>query len=225
MSSERETPTCEAFEGDLAELALGILTGRQRAATLAHVESCPRCADELEHLSRTADAVLLVAPESEPPVGFEVRLFERMGVRDVERGRWGRRPSRLVLAVAAAVVALAIGLGVGWATGSRTHVPTQAIGNPEASAALVSDGVKVGHVTIDGGSKPWVMMTLDDSKARGRVTCEVVMQDGSVHTVGSFVATQGYGAWGAPLHAAASSVKMAEVRSASGAVIATAPLH
>jgi hypothetical protein len=147
-----------------------------------------------------------------------------MGVRDVERGRWGRRPSRLLLAVAAAVVALAIGLGVGWATGSRAHTPTQSIG-PVASAALVSDGVKVGHVTIDGGSKPWVMMTLDDSKARGRVTCEVVMQDGSIHTVGSFMATQGYGAWSAPLHAAASSVRTAEVKSASGAVIATAPLN
>ncbi len=88
----------------LAELALGILTGRERAATLAHVENCPRCAEELELLSRAADAVVQVAPDREPPVGFEVRLFERMGVIDPKKSRIV--PSYWVLAAAAAIVAL-----------------------------------------------------------------------------------------------------------------------
>ena len=70
------------YADDLAELALGVLTGRERARALSHVESCPRCADELEQLSRAADTVVQVAPEVEPPMGFEVRLFERMGVAD-----------------------------------------------------------------------------------------------------------------------------------------------
>ena len=52
------THTCEKFADNLAELALGILTGRERMATLAHVESCAHCADELDHLSRASDAVL-----------------------------------------------------------------------------------------------------------------------------------------------------------------------
>ena len=64
---------CEQYSNDLAELALGVLTGRERAQVLAHVESCPRCADELEHLSRVADTVVQSAPEMEPPLGFEVR--------------------------------------------------------------------------------------------------------------------------------------------------------
>src|SRR5271154_4147635 len=89
---------CEEYGNELAELALGVLTGRERSRVLSHVESCPRCAEELEVLSRTADSVLRAAPDMEPPLGFEVRLFERMGVTDVVPSRRRRRlrPSRWV---------------------------------------------------------------------------------------------------------------------------------
>ena len=62
--------------------------------------------EELEQLSRAADTVVQAAPEVEPPMGFEVRLFERMGVTDVPRAaaprsgrpagcpRWWRSPLR-----------------------------------------------------------------------------------------------------------------------------------
>ena len=97
----------------MAELALGVLTGRERSRVLAHVESCPRCAEDLEILSRTADTVLQAAPDMEPPLGFEVRLFERMGVTDVAPRRRRRlRPSRWVPAVVG-VAAAALALGVG----------------------------------------------------------------------------------------------------------------
>jgi hypothetical protein len=103
---------------------MGILTGRERAATLAHVDTCLRCAEELEQLSHAADAVVRVAPELEPSMGFEVRLFNRMGlaaevppaldqltpIRRIAAVRWARRSPRWVMAVAAAVSALAIGL-------------------------------------------------------------------------------------------------------------------
>ena len=90
---------CEAYEDNWPELALGVLTGRERSQVLAHVESCPRCAEDLEVLSRTADTVLQAAPDMEPPLGFEVRLFDRMGVTDAAprrrrrlRPRAGCRP-------------------------------------------------------------------------------------------------------------------------------------
>ena len=82
MTEDPRARRCDDYQEDLAELALGVLTGRQRAATLAHVDSCDHCAEELEQLSRTADAVVYVAPEEEPPVGFEVRLFNRMGLAE-----------------------------------------------------------------------------------------------------------------------------------------------
>jgi anti-sigma factor RsiW len=94
MTDELTDRGCNAYADELAELALGVLTGRERARVLAHVESCPRCAEELEILSRAADTVVQAAPEMEPPLGFEVRLFERMGVTDVRPRRRRLRPSR-----------------------------------------------------------------------------------------------------------------------------------
>ena len=117
---------CEQYSNDLAELALGVLTGRERAQVLAHVESCPRCADELEHLSRVADTVVQSAPEMEPPLGFEVRLFERMGVTDVRPRRRRFRPSRWVpAAVGVAAAALVLGLGLSLTSSSAPTVAAQ----------------------------------------------------------------------------------------------------
>jgi hypothetical protein len=229
---------CGAYSDNLAELALGILTGRARAATLAHVDSCAHCAEELEQLSRAADAVVSVAPELEPTVGFEVRLFNRMGLGDdpaavptlLDRARRGpfRRVAaapRWALASAAAVVALLVGLSIGWSIGSPsgTQHPTEAVA-AVATAALKEHGNTVGTVATYGGATPWVVMTLNDSSAHGTLTCEVVTDNGVTHRVGTFSATYGHAAWDAPLQVAPQDVRKAEVVSANGTVIATASL-
>jgi hypothetical protein len=228
---------CDEHAADLPELALGILTGRARAATLAHVDSCPRCAEELEQLAHAADAVVWVAPELEPTMGFEVRLFSRMGLaetRPVPQAPGRGRPSllrrvsdtpRWVMAVAAAVIVLAIGVSIGWTTGPGPNDQPRAtgpIGAEVATADLVANGSAVGNVNTYGGSKPWMLMTLADSWSDGKVTCEVVTKDGVTHTVGSFTAKDGYGAWGAPLRVAPQDIKKAQVVSSNGTVIATA---
>jgi hypothetical protein len=228
----RENRACEAYAGDLAELALGVLTGRERARALSHVESCARCSDELEQLSRAADMIVQAAPDVEPPVGFEVRLFERMGVQE-PRGRLHRlRPAYWVpaaVAVAAGVVALGLGLGlssppapapVATATSTSTSGALQHLD----SATLTSDGNSVGRVDTFGGDKPWMSMMLDDSAASGTVNCVVVTDDGVTHHVGTFVAREGYGAWAAQLKVDPADIRTAEVVSPSGTVLATATL-
>jgi Putative zinc-finger len=218
---------CEQYGNDLAELALGVLTGRERARVLSHVESCPRCAEELETLSRTADSVLQTAPEMEPPLGFEVRLFERMGVTEAPPRRRRLRPSRWVPAVVG-IAAAALVLGVGLSLSSPSSPPTvtaQTKGSHDVvTAALVSNDTTVGHVVTVGGAKPWMSMMLDDAKVQGTVRCVVVTEDGKTHTVGTFVARDGYGAWTAPLHVNPATVRTAEVVSPSGTVVATATL-
>jgi hypothetical protein len=232
MSAEHPDSACAEISHALPELALGILTGRDRAIALAHVESCSRCADELEQLARAADAVVRVAPELEPPVGFEVRLFSRMGVGDDELSARRRhaRPPTWVFATAAAVVALIVGLGIGWsASRPSTSRPGLAVGRPTPSAAantasLKEDGRSVGRVFTSGGSSPWMFMTLDDGAVQGTVTCQVVTDDGVTRTVGSFTAKNGYGSWGAPLPVSPHDVRQARVVSAQGTVLATATL-
>jgi hypothetical protein len=226
MSDVPHEHGCTEYAPHLAELALGILTGRPRAVTLAHVESCPRCADELEQLSRAADSVVLVAPEMEPPMGFEVRLFSEMGLADTPARR--SFAPRWVLATAAAVVALAVGLGIGLSTGSSPHAHNSlAIGSAPgdkliSETALIQDGKRVGHVFLYGGATPWMYMTLDDSAVHGHVTCRVVTLTGVTRNVGSFTASNGYGAWGAPIPVAPQDVRTAEVVSPGGVVIAAA---
>jgi anti-sigma factor RsiW len=225
---------CAGFSDDLAELALGALTGRERARTLAHVDDCPRCAEELEQLSHVADAVLRTAPEVEPPVGFESRLFERMGVtesavRDRRRLRSlpsmrSRRPRQWAVAALAAAAAFAA-LGFGLSTTTAPPATQAQHGSKNVvSGNFVQDGQTVGHVVAAGGSRPWISMMLEDSTAQGVVNCVVVTRDGVTHEVGSFVAHQGYGAWVAPLHFQPKDVWKAEVVTPDGAVIAHATL-
>jgi anti-sigma-K factor RskA len=217
---------CQDYAADLSELALGVLTGRERVRALSHVDSCPHCAEELEQLSRAADAVVQVAPEVEPPLGFEVRLFERMGVADVPRRKRRRAPRwvPVALAAAAAAVALAVGLTVAQ---SPPTPPAQNAAGPArhvAVATLLENGVNVGRVVTHGGAEPWMSMMLADSSARGTVDCVVVTKDGVTHWVGSFTAKGGYGAWLAPIHVHPKDLRSAQVVSPSGAVIATARL-
>jgi hypothetical protein len=228
MSDDMKEHGCDAHQEELPELALGVLTGRDRVQALAHVESCPRCAEELEQLSHAADAVVQVAPEVEPPLGFETRLFERMGIADV-RPRRRIRPRWVAgaLAAAAAVAALVVGLSLGQ---SSPTPPTQGAQGAQgahevATADLVDHGTVVGRVATHGGAHPWVSMMLFDSSARGRVNCVVVTSDGARHQVGWFDASDdGYGAWIAPLSVKPQDVRSAEVVTPSGTVIATATL-
>lgn len=223
MSDDMNEHGCEQHQEELSELALGVLTGRERTRVLAHVESCARCAEELEQLSRAADAVVQVAPEAEPPMGFEVRLFERMGVTDTTRPHRFRPPRWAVgaLSAAAAVVALAIGLSLSL---SASPPPTTSAAPHVEVASLKDNGVVVGRVAIHGGAHSWMSMMLIDSSAHGTVNCVVVTSDGDHHWVGTFVAEKGYGAWVAPLHVDPNDIRRAEVVTPSGTVVATAAL-
>jgi anti-sigma-K factor RskA len=229
MSEDTHTWGCEECSAELAELALGVLTGRERARALAHVDECPRCAEELEQLSRAADSMLLAAPDAEPPMGFETRLFERMGVSDVPRLDDRRRAPRWVpvgvAAAAAAVAALGVGLGM-TLTSSPPPAPVAQghVHGTIESDNLVQDGRTVGRVVYFDGAKPWMSMMLADAGVQGQVNCVVVGNDGVTHMVGTLVAHNGYGAWYAPLHVNPSDLRAAQVVTPSGTVIASASL-
>jgi hypothetical protein len=231
---------CDAYQEELAELALGTLTGRDRAETLAHVEGCGRCAGEVEELSRAADMLLQVASEAEPPVGFEVRLLERVAseqqtARDASRvapviplGTAGGRRARArrwvstvrgrtAVAVAAAAVAVA-GIGIGLSAGDHAN-PVQ----PHAVQAtlLSATGRPVGRVVASGGKPTWLLMVVQRGALSGRVTCRVDLTGGHWVTLGTFSLGEGYN-WSAPLAAPVSAVHEAELVGPHGTVVATA---
>lgn len=91
-----------------AELALGIADGEDRARALEHLAECPDCRREVESFSSVADELLALAPEQEPPLGFELRVL-----RSFEPARASRRQTAWRLALAAATVLAAVGITAG----------------------------------------------------------------------------------------------------------------
>ena len=101
--------TCEQVRELLPELALGILGGEDRARALDHITGCTDCSNELASLSRAADGLLTLAPQHEPPAGFEDRVLARL-----RRERPQHRARRfMTFAAAAALVAIVAG-GAVW---------------------------------------------------------------------------------------------------------------
>jgi hypothetical protein len=79
--SKTRTIPHRQFEVGLAELALGLLHGSERAALLEHVSSCADCAAHLRDLETVADTLLLLAPAAEAPIGFEQRVLDMIHAR------------------------------------------------------------------------------------------------------------------------------------------------
>jgi hypothetical protein len=224
MSAEQP---CEAFSDDLALLALGTLSGRQRAVVLQHLEGCSRCSEEVEQLSLAADALLPLAPEINPPAGFEVRVFERMGIEVPSRGRpaiFGLR--RVALGIAAALIALGGAFGIGlWVDGSPAPTATTAPVARLFESDLTSANHYRGELYLAQGQPGWLFMTIRGTGATGYVTCELVTADGHQISVGTFWLSSGSANWASPLSVPAGTVRTASVVASDGTVLARATVH
>ena len=239
---------CREFSDIAAELALGVLTGRERAQALAHLDHCASCREEVRQLTATSEGLLGLLPSVEPPAGFEARVMDRLGLAapapspDSQAGwtsrmfRWGRKPARQaatgqarpagrtrrMLALAAVTLAVvAAGLG-GWGLRSGTSAPA---GTPLSSATLLSASHQAaGKIFLYQGSSRWLYMSVDMPAGNGTVICEVE-SGGHITTVGSFRLTDGRGYWGSPLPPAQGSLTGARLVGPGGTVLATASFH
>ena len=241
---------CREFSDVAAELALGVLTGRERAQALAHLDHCASCREEVRQLTATGEGLLGLLPNVEPPAGFEARVMDRLGLsapapspaspprldqpaglpgprtlltrpRPARPGQAGR--TRRALALAAVTLAVvAAGLG-GW--GLRPGTPAPA-GAPLSSATLLSVSHQAaGKVFLYQGSSPWLYMSVYIPSGNGTVICQVESGDGHVTTVGSFRLTDGRGYWGNPVPATQGSLTGARLVGPDGTVLATASFH
>jgi hypothetical protein len=73
--------TCAELHDVAAELALGALTGRERAKAFAHLEQCRSCREDVRQLTVAGGRLLELLPPARPPVGFETRVLDRLDVR------------------------------------------------------------------------------------------------------------------------------------------------
>lgn len=204
------------------ELALGALTGRQRGRAIEHLEQCDACRARVGDLTGSAEQLLRLLPEREPPPGFAIRVASRIA-------RAKRSRTRKLLAVAAGtLIAAACGLA-GW--GLRTlPAPHEAPGSqgPAAltSATLITAGHQaIGTVFLHGGSRQWLFMTVDASTGNSTVICQLRDRNGHIITIGSFWLTSGDGYWGSPEPDQPAIITSARLITMGGTILATATFH
>ncbi len=217
MESTTHGPECAPFHDDLASLAVGSLTGLDRARVLAHLEQCPRCIAEMEELSATADALTTLIPDADPPAGFADRTLDLIRAAPaVSRGPLLRR----VATVAAVVVLLALGAGLGSVvSSSNAKVPASAVRTAPLRSSVGTQGTVL---LVSKGHQGWLVMDLHDAPMSGVVTCSITLDNGARHDLGQFDLSYGYGSWSVRLPVAASAVRSVSVIDHTGAVVASA---
>jgi hypothetical protein len=218
--------TCQQCRDLAAELALDVLTGPQRAQTLAHLDRCPSCRDTVAALTATADQLITLLPEADPPAGFEQRVVHGLG-------RPASRTRRWVLSAAVVLLAVAVGAG-GWVAG-RAGVPALAPATPPIAQRTVwyaplttadehGSARQIGHAYVYPGTPSWLYLSLDTGAPTPSdpVRCEVLRRDGSAVPVGSFPLTQGHGSWGGPVPVEHGTLAGARLVTGNGRTLATA---
>jgi hypothetical protein len=229
--SELNSMSCAEFHDSAAELALGVLTGRERAEALAHLDHCEACREHVRQLATIGEEMLGLLPAAEPPAGFETRVMDRLGLsvpapqplrHRRRRPAWGHGFSPRRALAAAAVVAALLGAALG---GWGLHASTA----PAASSALTSatmisadDHGNVGEVYVFNGDQHWMYMSVDLESGNSTVICQLVDSNGHVTTVGSFRLADGYGSWGSPAWTGNGPPVGARLVTANGTVLATA---
>ena len=209
------SPACERIRADAAELALGVLDGEQRARALEHTRGCPGCSAHLAQLAVVAEQILAVAPEHEPPPGFESRVLDALA--QPRRAPRLRRPTRrraprfgrLAPSLAAAVLLTAA--VAAWVTlsltreerrlGERYGAVLETAGGKYLAARELrdADGHRGGIVFAYQGDQPWITIVLDPTVGEQRWSVKLTARDGSRRVLGDFDAAMTGRVWGRAL--------------------------
>jgi hypothetical protein len=146
---------CDDVEVLAPELALGLVSGDERAAALTHVETCRTCRGLVEELSRAADTIVLLAPSVEPTAGFEQRVMTAL---DVPRRQRPRQRVALLAAAAVVVIALVAATMIGRVTaGDGSGSATTQVAK---ATMLTADAEAVGDVYVLRGDVGLVFLSV-----------------------------------------------------------------
>jgi len=204
------------------DLALGMLSGDERAEALEHLDSCRQCRDVVDKLSTSVDAVSLLAPYADPAPGFEERVLGRIELEYRRRSKH----SRLWLVAAATAVVVVGALFTAGALWLRDGSSNDQI----ASYTMrTPNGRNVGEAYLHRGDPAWVFVdvpgwTSGDAPNGGEYSLRVTTNDGkSIALPGNFAS--GQGGWGTRVDVDSNDVRELALVDASGRVwcVATVP--
>jgi anti-sigma factor RsiW len=177
------------------ELALGILSGAERAEVVLHVNGCARCQAYVAELTEAADAIPLLAPEAEPPAGFEARVLQRL---DAGERRTRRRWIAAVAAVAAAAMIVSITVVRVIESNDTSSAPTAApITRPAKPVAvpmqLTAAPLPAGWAYVSDGHG--VAVSVSYGMAPGGYAVQVKSPGGRAENIGTMTVSDNHGSW------------------------------
>jgi Putative zinc-finger len=184
---------CDDMELLAPELALGTLTGAERAEAVEHVAACPDCQRRVAELAQVVDSLLVLAPEEDPSPDLEAAVLARTVGEHPADDRPGR-PSlwrRRVLAgsIAAAVLAVLAFTIVALVRGDGEE--------PDAvrTATATDDGGRsVCRAVINEVDPAWLFVSLDEpGEERAGYDVEVRFESGETAQVGRLDLSEGHG--------------------------------
>jgi hypothetical protein len=219
------TERCNEVRELIPELATGVAPGDERATALAHIATCADCRARLEDTTELVDELMLLAPEHEPPPGFEARVLTAM---DSTTPR--HRPRATWLAAAAVVlVALGATAATRWADSDDRRLAEQYRQTLEvadgsylrAADLMTSAGSEAGHVFGYQGRPSWVFMTVEGAPS-GDYDVSLVTDDGQVRDIGECWVRDGRGSWGTAVDIPIRAVDRVEMHGSDGATLTAA---
>lgn len=188
---------------DVGAYSLGLLERQDQQAFEDHLAECPPCAAEMAELTGMAELFRGIEPvevaAEQPDEARVTDLMRRRAASQRRRTRW-----QVALGAAAGIVLLAGGIAAGIAAApgqSSPAAPPLAVVGQLHSATDPATGVAG---TVGLVAKVWgTQVTLDLSKVRGPLECELVAVSGNGErrvVVGWLVPAAGYGVPGHPGH-------------------------
>ena len=185
------TDSCAQLRDVAPELALGVLGGAERAEAIMHVNGCARCQALVNELTEAADALPLLAPEIEPPFGFEQRVLSSGRAR---RRRSVRRTIAAVAVAAAFAAILSITIVRVIESGSDvTSVTATAAAKPIAVRMVSASDLPAGWAYVT--NRHSVAIALNYGLKTGRYRIEVQPRTGSTVTIGTMAIENDRGSW------------------------------
>jgi hypothetical protein len=179
------------------ELALGILSGAERAEVLLHVNGCARCQAYVAELTEAADAIPQLAPEAEPPVGFESRVLRRL---DEGERRTRRRWIAAAVAVAAAAIIMSVTVVRVIESNDTTTVEASRPTATQVGSTPVAVAMQGGVVQAAAGwafvsDHHGVAVTVNYGIPSGRYAVQVTPSRGASTSIGTMQVVDGRGTW------------------------------
>jgi len=196
---------CHDFAEIAPELALGTMTGKERARSVEHLAGCGSCRKLLDDLSGIADDLLLLAPPHEPPIGFETRVLERIHAsrRRPQRRLSTARVAAALVAAAILLVVVSVGAVLRVTSADRelasSYRRTLAVANGDyfATKPLYGRGGKTGgYVFSYQGSPSWIFVVVSQPALSGRFKVQLETNGERRVALGTMRVEHGKGSWG-----------------------------